>query len=125
MFSKEQLKQFRTDFKNTNIALEQKYNIKMELGNIGYSDIAFHAKLTCTKVNTGGKKIVDTSNFNFLKQVYGYKGNLGDSYNENGVTYTVINLDSKKRKNNVILSASNGKEYKADPSYVNRLLGLG
>ena len=41
----ENIKRFRKDFKKTVLELEEKYDIKMTLGNISYSQDSFHTKL--------------------------------------------------------------------------------
>ena len=124
MLTSPEFKQFRVDFAQAVKGLETKYNMKIELGSITYSQTNFHVKLTGTKINAEGKKLIDTTHFNMLKQIYNFKGNIGDTFVSDGKIFTVINIDSKKRKNNVILSASDGKQYVSTPESVNRMLKL-
>jgi len=120
MFQKTELSLFRKDFGEAVKELEKKYGVKLELHAITYGDIEFHAKLTATKVGETGEKKVDTSAFEWMKELIGFKGNLGDSYTDyKGITYTVCNLDPKKPKYAVLLKASNGKTYKSTVSMVN------
>jgi hypothetical protein len=120
MFQKTELNLFRKDFGEAVKELEKKYGVKLELHSISYSDIEFHTKLTATKVGESGEKQVDTSAFSWMKELLGFKGNLGDSYtNHKGVTYTVYNLDPKKPKYAVLLKGSDGKTYKASVPMVN------
>lgn len=123
MFQKTELNLFRKDFAEAVKELEKKYGVKLELHSISYSDIEFHTKLTATKVGENGEKQVDTSAFSWMKELLGFKGNLGDSYTDRkGITYTVYNLDPKKPKYAVLLRGSDGKEYKAPVDYANRML---
>lgn len=123
MFQKSELNLFRKDFAEAVKGLEKKYGVKLELHSISYSDIEFHTKLTATKVGESGEKEVDTSAFGWMKELLGFKGNLGDSYTDRrGITYTVYNLDPKKPKYAVLLKGSDGKSYKAPVATVNMLL---
>lgn len=123
MFQKTELNLFRKDFAEAVKDLEKKYGVKLELHNISYSDIEFHTKLTATKVGETGEvveKKMSASEFSWLKELLGFKGNLGDSYTDyKGITYTVYKLDPKKPKYCVILKASNGKTYKSSADMVN------
>ncbi len=122
MITKDELKMFRKDFSEAVKGLEKKYGVKLELHNISYTDIEFHTKLSATKVGESGEKQVDTSDFSWMKELLGFKGNLGDSYTQRGVTYTIYNLDPKKPKYAVLLKGSDGKSYKAPVDSVNMLL---
>ena len=122
MFQKTELKLFRKDFGEAVKGLEKKYGVKLELHSISYSDIEFHTKLTATKVGESGEKEVDTKTFGWMKELLGFKGNIGDKYTSNGVTYTVCDLDPKKPKYAVLLKGSNGKSYKAPVASVNMFL---
>jgi hypothetical protein len=122
MFQKTELNLFRKDFEEAVKELEKKYGVKLELHAISYSDIEFHTKLTATKVGESGKKEVDTKTFSWMKELLGFKGNIGDKYTSNGVTYTVCDLDPKKPKYAVLLKGSNGKNYKAPVASVNMFL---
>jgi hypothetical protein len=120
MITKDELKMFRKDFEEAVKSLEKKYDAKIELHNISFSDVEFHTKLTVTKTSEIGEKKVDTSNFSWLKEFLGFKGNLGDSYTDHrGITYTVYNLDPKKPKYAVLVKGSDGKNYKATVDMVN------
>lgn len=123
MFQKTELNLFRKDFAEAVKDLEKKYGVKLELHAISYSDIEFHTKLTATKIGENGEKQIDTTAFGWMKELLGFKGNLGDSYTDRkGVTYTVYNLDPKKPKYAVLLKGSDGKSYKAPVATVNMLL---
>lgn len=123
MITKEQIRMFRKDFDSAVAELEKKYELKIELGSISYDNISFHGKMTCTTLSESGEKEVDTSAFGWMKELLGFKGNLGDNYTDRkGITYTVYNLDPKKPKYAVLLKGSDGKNYKAPVATVNMLL---
>lgn len=113
---------FRKDFSEAVKGLEKKYGVKLELHTISYSDIEFHTKLTATKLGEAGEKQVDVKMFNTLKQWLGLDANLGDSYSYGGKTYTIRDLDPKKSKYPVLLTGSDGKNYKNTIEAVNRMM---
>jgi len=51
------LKEFRADFKTTIAELEQKYNIKVELGAIRFDQGGFRTKMIATNIKTGEKPV--------------------------------------------------------------------
>jgi hypothetical protein len=122
MFTKTELKAFRQDFANTVKDLEKKYGVKVELGSISYGETDFHTKMTCTKTSSDGKKKVDTVEFELLKGLLGFKGNIGDKYVSKGITFTITGLDGKKPKFPVLIEGSNGKKYKATVQSANMQL---
>jgi hypothetical protein len=125
MITRDELKSFRKDFSVAVKSLEEKYDVKIELGNISYSETEFHGKVQCTKTSaTGTVKQVNPDNFNWLKELLGFKGNIGDSYTDHkGITYTVYDLDGKKPKFPVLIKGSDGKNYKTTVYSANMQLG--
>ncbi|NPV01946.1 MAG: hypothetical protein HPY53_11255 [Brevinematales bacterium] len=57
MFNPKTLREFRFSFQNAVAALESQYNVKVELGNIKYSENEFRSQMTVTSVNNGVKVI--------------------------------------------------------------------
>jgi hypothetical protein len=119
MFTKPEMTNFRTDFALAVKDLEKKYNAKIELHTISYSENEFHTKLTVTRTDASGQKKVDTKRFNQLAELFGLKASLGDSYTAKGITFTIYDLDPKKSKFPVLSHGSDGKSYKAPIEYVN------
>jgi hypothetical protein len=123
MFTKEELKKFRIDFSEAVKGLEEYYKIKIEMGSISFNANEFHAKLISTRTDDTGNKQIDQRYFEVQKNIYGLKGNLGDSFSSKGIILTISSINTRKRKNNVILSGNDGKQYMASPEYVNKMLG--
>jgi hypothetical protein len=120
MFTKDELKNFRSDFIQTVKGLEQKYNVKIEIGNIGYSETSFHSKMTVTRLNDSGKKQVDTSSFGIEKQILGLKADLGQSFiTSGGKVMTIVGINLRSTKKPVKLTDKAGNEYRAGVDYVN------
>ena len=121
--TRDEIKKFRTEFENAMKPLETKYNMKINLGSISFSQLEFHTKMTCTNLDEKGEKRVDEKFFDIMKDFLGFEGNLGDSYRGlNGITYTIVDLDSKKHKYPVIIKGSDGKQYKNTVASVNAML---
>lgn len=121
--TREKIRNFKREFEENTKILAEKYDIKIELGNIRFDSQKFSTRMTCTNLGESSEKKVDTYWFSVLKTVFGFEGNIGDSYRGlNGVVYTVVNLDDKKRKYPVILRGSDGKQYKNTVASVNSML---
>jgi hypothetical protein len=123
--TREQLREFRVDFKNAMALLEEVYGGVAEIGSITYSETGFHTQLKFTLVDqeTGQKK-VDEDSFAITKRILGFAGNLGDKYICKGIVYTVTDLNRRRPKYAVSTTGSDGKSYKASVEYVNRMLKI-
>jgi len=124
MITKQTAVDFRKDFSLVVKELEEKYNVKIELGSITYNSTSFHGRITCTEISEEGEKVVDMQEFNLTKNIYGFKGNIGDTYNDGNHTFKVIGLDSRKPKYPVILEREDGKRFKSTINAVNFYLSM-
>lgn len=124
MITKTLLATFRNDFNKAVDELEKKYNVKIEMKAISYTDMNFHFKVVCNEVGESGTKKIDMNKFGLMKSILGFNGNYGDKFVKDGVTYTVVGLNSRRPKNAVELERSDGKGYKATVSTVNSMLKL-
>jgi len=120
MFTREKLRSFRKDFDDAVKHLERKYEMKLDVGNISFTAESFTVRITGSKANEFGEKIVDPDKFRRSANLVGYKGELGFTYYINSTTYTVIDIDLKKPRNCMILKCNNGSTYKASAATVNR-----
>ena len=117
-FTKQELKQFRKDFKTAVENLEKNHNVNIKLGSIRFGDIEFTTKMTCTKMteqatNTRMERAKDE--FRMYAELRGVNPDLfGKSYIKNGITYTIIGINSRARKYPIVLQGSNGRTYKSD-----------
>jgi hypothetical protein len=112
--SKESLKQLRDDIDAALKAVGDKHGVALRAGNASY-----------TATNATFKLEVSTS-FNRFCTLYGFKPeNLGATFQNRGVTFTLIGLDRKSRKYPVLArNAKDGKTYKFDTRRVLTALGL-
>ena len=118
--TRNEIKQFREDFKNAVKDLEQQYNLDIKLGNIRFGKFEFYTKLTCTKTTEKAKQtVMETlkNEFRMWAETYGVNPDLfGKSYTQNGKIYTVAGINNRARKYPVLLNCSDGKTYKSDKS---------
>lgn len=121
--SREVLKQFRADFEAAVRPLEKKYGVLLSCGSISFSDTYFSMRMTADLAKDG-KKVVDSRQFEISKKLIGLRANIGDSYVDKGIKYTIIDIDTKKPMYPVMLEASNGKTYKTSVEAVHSKLGI-
>ena len=107
--TKETLISFRNDFSEAVKELENKYNIKLKIGNIEYTESSFKTKLEAVSINSSqdlGKPLEvikceeDWKNFHNL---FGLDSELlGKEINIYGETYKILGLNHNRRKYNVL-----------------------
>lgn len=120
---KNKILRFRGDFAKAVAGLEKEYGIKIRLGNITYTNIEFHGKLTCSEINPDGKIKVDTSAFEYEKNLIGLNGNIGDKFFVQGHTFMIDHIDLKKRSYPVIATRiPDGRSFKFRTEVVNDYL---
>jgi hypothetical protein len=125
MITKEQLKQFRSDFAVAVKDLEKKYNATIHLGSITYDDVSFHGKVQVDLLDASGKKVVDMDNFNLIKEVLGLKCDYGFQFkDEKNELWTVTNLNGRKPKYAVTITNRAGKNFGCTVSYVNMMVRM-
>ena len=116
----ENIKRFRKDFKKTVLELEEKYDIKMTLGNISYSQDSFHTKLECVNVSLIKSPKEEFANnciytFGLIKpEMYNREFTAADNKK-----YRLTGINPKARKNFcIITSVANGTEYACPPGFI-------
>lgn len=111
-------KAFREDMKKALEAVENKHGIKMELGDISYSDVDFKFRITAVKNNSNidGRKAL----FEKYCSRFGFKPNdyeMPVIYN--GEKYLLIGFNLRARKNCCnILKLSDGVIYRCSAEFV-------
>lgn len=119
MITKEKVQKFRVDFEKAVAKLEKDYDVEINLGSIRYSSTDFHGTLTVKTKTVAG---MDHAQFEFEKlcNLYGLsKEYYGKSFPaRNGLVLTVAGINSKARKDVVMLEGSDGKSYKASVEFV-------
>lgn len=117
------LKEFRKDLSVALLSLERKYELKIELPNISYSEKEFHGTLKCFKLGDSGEKLADIQSKEEF-DIYTYYGKLAGSFGfefsgNNGELLRVIGYNPRRRANPIeLLGVNTGKKYKASESFV-------
>ena len=108
-FTVEELKAFRGDFKAAVKALETKYDIRIDLGNIRYDFSSFRTKLEATS-NSAPAPAAFT--------VTGDVPKIGSKIQLRGkpMVYEVVGFLPKSKKYPISITSSNGASYKISMS---------
>ena len=117
--TRETMKDFRIDFQEAMKALEQKYNVKVSLGNISYSDAEFRSKVIGLSKDPVAQEKKDAKvnpRLNLMAKQKGisFDGNfVGSMYKVKGRTMMVQDYSSKSYKYPIkALCSEDGKTYK-------------
>jgi hypothetical protein len=116
MFTKPELKSFRSDFSEAVKNLENKYAVKISLGTISFDSYQFHSKLEVKKtvIPIADGKTISPEQFEFEKYcglVGLKKEDFGKSYISKGIKLTLSGINLKASKNIILLTGSNGNGY--------------
>jgi len=111
------LRHFRVEFVEAMVALEEKYGLKIELGNITYDNNEFRGRLTCSDTSNLEKgqsprdKKLEEDYKNHC-QVFGLKPEwLGQTFISNGEKMTIVGLKTRASKRPVVVNNENGGGY--------------
>jgi hypothetical protein len=117
---------FRKDFTSAVAGLEEKYGVKVVLGNISYSDTEFHGKLTVS--NPRSAKEVDTleeTNYRmYAPMFYDLPENtFGKEVVFNTKRLKIVGINTRCTKSPIKLEeVLTGKKYKASADSVKNML---
>lgn len=100
-------------------AIETKYDVSFDLGNVVFSETEFRGKLTCT---IGSAREVENRKKEDLRKnlerygaVYGITADcIGKNYLIRDTLYTLVGLTMKRKCHVIINRVSDGKQYKMD-----------
>lgn len=114
-FSPENLRRVREAVEKQLQPLADLYGMEIQCLSTGCNEYEAELQLTFTKLPQQGKSAEQVKWERFASR-YGMKPeDFGKLVHLNGRDYTIVGLDTKARKNNVLLSR-NGRRYKAQPS---------
>jgi len=103
-FDKATLKNIRADINKALEAVGVKYGVKLEGGNVSYSDSNFTMKLKASRVNSDGSiETKEVSDFKKHCSRYGLQASdLGKTFKSNGDTYVLSGLTPRATKMPII-----------------------
>lgn len=124
MVTKELLISFRTDFKEAVLALEDKYNITLDLKNISYTSNSFTTKLEA-KVKGAELDIARTQWNNYCNKFFLRRQDFGKIIEINNKKYKIVGLKPRARKKAIIIESTNTQErFVATPNTIRNLVTL-
>lgn len=121
MITKPLLEAFRKDFATAVAELEKQYNIKLELGSIGFDKKSFGGRLTAVLQNEEATEELKKE-FELTAKLFGIKCMYKQKINIKGEIYSVDAINSRRSKYPIELSSADGKSIKCSINYINRLV---
>lgn len=115
--SKSQFNEFRSEFAEAMKALEERFGVSIEMGNIRYDDDYFTSKMTVTNKTVSGYKITEVSVTDAMSDLNAVT--IGSRWKKDGgnTIYTVVDYKGNRPKYPWIIESENGARYKC-PSNV-------
>lgn len=106
---------FRQEFEEAIAALAEKYDISFDIGTIRYNELGF--KFTVTALTNGdGNKSGQQLQFEALAPRYGLRPeDYGATVVHSGQSYTVVGINPKARKYNVLIENNKGEKFSLSP----------
>ena len=120
-FNNKTLDQFRADFDKAVAELAKKYDVKISMGNIRYTDCSFTTKLTVQNTDSIKDSKEDrlksfADQFKIFHGLYDLKEDmLNKQWQQGSKTFTFVGIDGKQRKNVCIIVDQFGNTYKTTP----------
>lgn len=111
--TKSELKNFRNDFDAAVKALEEKYGVTVQLGNITFSEMKFTSKMTVTNKETKSGVSAEQAEFNDLAPMYGFEpSDYLKEFVQGGRTYTFVGFNPRAKKSPIKLRRDDGRGVK-------------
>lgn len=123
-FNATNVKSFRKDFDQAMKQLQETYGVDIQLGTIRFTDMKFSSKLTVTKTGTNRSgKTADQISFERNAFFVGLENeDFNREFTDRGITYKIVGINPRARKNPILLETTDGKKYSANSTMIKRLL---
>ena len=119
-FNRKNIHQINVEMEAALKAIANKYGVEVSLGNTSFTEANFTTKFQVATIAEGGvtmsKEAID---FNRYKTTMGINMELGNEFEHNGKTYTIIGLKPRSKKYPILAKCSDGKTYKLSVPLVN------
>ena len=121
-FNKVNLRQINNEMEEAMKSIAAKYGLEIKMGNTRFSGRNATLKFEMMTVSEGGQVMSkEAIDFNRYKNYKGIQANLGDSFEYEGETYTIVGYKARSSKYPILVeSARDGKRYKFPINLVNR-----
>ena len=119
-FDRQNIRQINAEISKALATIANKYDVEISLKNTRFTSSNFSTKIeVCTVGQDGVTMTKEALDFNRYKSYKGINANLGDSFDRNGKTFTVIGYKPRSTQYPILASCSDGKTYKLPISLVN------
>lgn len=119
-FNRQNIRQINAEMEAALKAIANKYGVEVNLGSIRFTGANFTTKIQVATVAEGGITMSkEATDFNRYKTILGINMELGNEFERNGNTYTIVGLKPRSKKYPVLAKCSDGKTYKLPVSLVN------
>ena len=123
-FTKEELRNYRTEIEQALKGVAEKHNINIHAGNIKYTDNDFKLTLEVTKKEVNGLDY-EQAEFNKNCFLFGFKPeDYKKTFTMNGKMFTITGFNLKAHKMPIHAIGSDGKGYKFGSDTVKRLMSI-
>lgn len=119
-FNRQNIRQINAEMEAALKAIANKYGVEVNLGSTRFTGANFTTKIQIATVAEGGITMSkEATDFNRYKTILGINMELGNEFERNGNTYTIVGLKPRSRQYPVLAKCSDGKTYKLPVSLVN------
>lgn len=121
-FNKTNLRQMNAEIESALKQIASKYGLEVKLGNTRFSKQNASSKFELMTIGDSGNIMTkEALDFNRYKNYKDIRANLGDSFQFNGNTYTIVGYKARSHKYPILAKcAEDGKTYKLPINTVNR-----
>lgn len=119
-FNRQNIRQINSEIESALASIAKKYGVELSVGNTRFTSSNFSTKIEVATIASNGTVMTkEALDFNRYRSLKGIQLNLGDSFQRNGKTYTVVGYKPRSHKYPVLASCSDGKTYKLPINLVN------
>jgi len=119
-FNRQNIRQINFEIEAALKSIANKYGVEVKLGNTRFTGDNFTTKVQVATVGDGGITMSkEATDFNRYKTILGINMDLGQEFERNGNTYTIVGLKPRSKKYPVLAKCSDGKTYKLPVNLIN------
>ncbi len=119
-FNRQNIRQINSELEAVIKQVAEKYGLEVKLGNTRFTGDNFTTKVQVATVAEGGITMSkEATDFNRYKTILGINMELGNEFERNGNTYTIVGLKPRSKKYPILAKCSDGKTYKLPVDLVN------
>lgn len=119
-FDRQNIREINNEIETALALIAKKYGVEVNVGNTRFTSNNFTTKVEVATVTSSGTVMTkEAQDFNRYQSYKGILLNLGDSFQRNGKTYTIIGYKPRSHQYPILASCSDGKTYKLPINLIN------